>query len=383
MTKVFIVAAERSGDDLGAGLIKVLRQQDKTLLIEGIGGGAMRHMGVTSQMDIQGLSILGFVEGLKHYPMILRKVRECCDCIIQSRSEAVVLIDSWGFMIRVAKRLQKLGYKGQIIKYVAPQVWAMRAGRSKILARHVDLLLSIQPMDAPFFEPHGLDTIYVGNPIFDTDYRSGDADKIRKCVGNDRDAVLSIWFGSRPSEISQLAGDFIKVVKQLKEQNPNLSVVSAVAQSVRADVETALDKASVHNDITLFDEVSKKDVMAASTAALACSGTVTTQLASAGVPTIVAYRLNGLTFWAAKKLFKPSYISIVNIAAEAPLMPEFIQDAATPVNLAKALNEYLGNLESRENASKALLEQTDKMGAGTGQYANEKAASAILTALNF
>jgi len=99
MTKVFIVAAERSGDDLGAGLIKVLRQQDKTLLIEGIGGGAMRHMGVISQMDIQGLSILGFVEGLKHYPMILRKVRECCDCIIQSRSEAVVLIDSWGFMI--------------------------------------------------------------------------------------------------------------------------------------------------------------------------------------------------------------------------------------------------------------------------------------------
>jgi len=123
--------------------------------------------------------------------------------------------------------------------------------------------------------------------------------------------------------------------------------------------------------------------MAASTAALACSGTVTTQLASAGVPTIVAYRLNGLTFWAAKKLFKPSYISIVNIAAEAPLMPEFIQDAATPVNLAKALNEYLGNFESRENASKALLGQTDKMGAGTGQYANEKAASAILTALNF
>jgi len=173
MSKIFIVAVERSGDDLGAGLIKAIRNVDQNISVTAIGGSAMDEAGAPSQMSIDGLSILGFVEGIKHYPMILRKVSECCDQIIESEADAVILIDSWGFMIRVAKKLRKAGFKGKIIKYVAPQVWAMRSGRSKILARYTDLLLSIQPMDKPYFEPHGLQTVYVGNPVFDTDYRNG------------------------------------------------------------------------------------------------------------------------------------------------------------------------------------------------------------------
>lgn len=381
MSKIFIVAVERSGDDLGAGLIKAIRNVDQNISVTAIGGSAMDEAGAPSQMSIDGLSILGFVEGIKHYPMILRKVSECCDQIIESEADAVILIDSWGFMIRVAKKLRKAGFKGKIIKYVAPQVWAMRSGRSKILARYTDLLLSIQPMDKPYFEPHGLQTVYVGNPVFDTDYRNGSAEKIHRLVKKTDGQILSVWFGSRASEIDKLSKDFIDTIKILKRDNPNLLVVSAVANSVKRSLSSTIKANDADEIITLVDEALKKDVMAASDIALACSGTVTTQLASAGVPTIVAYRLNGLTYLAAKKLFKPSYISIVNIAADEGLMPEFIQDEATPSRLSTELTSYLNDPQKRQKASQALLSQTRKMGAGRNNRSNEKAANVILTAL--
>jgi len=178
-----------------------------------------------------------------------------------------------------------------------------------------------------------------------------------------------------------LSKDFIDTIKILKRDNPNLLVVSAVANSVKRSLSSTIKANDADEIITLVDEALKKDVMAASDIALACSGTVTTQLASAGVPTIVAYRLNGLTYLAAKKLFKPSYISIVNIAADEGLMPEFIQDEATPSRLSTELTSYLNDPQKRQKASQALLSQTRKMGAGRNNRSNEKAANVILTAL--
>jgi len=217
MTKsVYIVAVENSADHLGA-----------------------------DQLDISGLAILGFVEGLKSYPMILDRVRETSYSMILDRvratvesvmfhaPDAVILIDSWGFMIRVAKGLKAAGYSGKIIKYLAPQVWAMREGRSKILAQHVDYLMTIHSFDAPYFEKHGLPVSYVGNPIFDTDYHQGDGERLRRELGIDfKDEVVSVFFGSRLSEIQQLAKPFADAVALLKEQRPRLKFISPVSDSI-------------------------------------------------------------------------------------------------------------------------------------------------------
>jgi lipid-A-disaccharide synthase len=381
MTNLFVVAAERSGDDIGAALIKDIQSLDPDCQIEGIGGTAMADCGVPSQMDIEGLSILGFVEGLKHYPMIMRKVKTSADLILKSQAKAVVLIDSWGFMIRLAKRLKMLGYKGKIIKYVAPQVWAMREGRVKILAEVTDILLSIQPMDARYFEKHGLKTIYVGNPVFDEDYNSGNALSLRKKYGLGELPILSVWFGSRPSEVERLTEPFCVTIALLKKQFPDLVVMSPVAETVRELLRNHLSASLVDDEVLLLEEAEKLDVMAASDVALACSGTVTTQLASAGVPTIVAYRLNGLTYFVAKQLFKPNYISIVNIAANKPLMPEFLQSDANGPNLAAAVTQFLKDNNLSDVASKALTAQTQLMGAGHPEKVSKKAARAVLTAL--
>ena len=176
---VYIVAVESSGDHLGAGLIEALLAQSPNLQISAIGGKAMNGRGVGSALDITGLSILGFSEALRAYPLVRRRVREAVALILAARPDAVVLIDSWGFMIRVAQGLKRAGFVGQIVKYVAPQVWAMREGRSAILAKSIDHLLSIHSFDAPYFEKHGLRVTHVGNPMFDTDLGGGDETALR------------------------------------------------------------------------------------------------------------------------------------------------------------------------------------------------------------
>lgn len=381
MTELFIVAAERSGDELGAALIRDLKAREGAISIEGIGGESMALAGTPSLMDMTGLNILGFVEALKNYSLVLRKVKECVDIILRKSPDAVILIDSWGFMVRVAQRLKAAGFQGKIIKYVAPQVWAMRSGRSKTLAQSVDLLLSIQPMDAPYFERHGLETIYVGNPVFDMDFSKHQEEAIEAQFGLGDRPLLSVWFGSRPSEIATLAKDFKQTVLSLKQIFPDLVVCFPIVESIRGQLDPYLAELERLDNIHIVDETMKLAVMSASTAALACSGTVTSQLAGFGVPTVVAYRVNAITYFLAKQVFKLNHISIVNIASDRELMPEFIQGDATPPNLAKAVSHYLDSAKARDFASQALLAQTRLMGAGSGQKASEKAAQAILAAL--
>ena len=375
---VYIVAVENSADHLGAELTQHIRAKTPDVTLIGIGGAAMATERIESEIDISGLAILGFVEGLKSYPMILDRVRATVESIMTYNPDAAVLIDSWGFMIRVAKGLKKAGYQGRIIKYLAPQVWAMREGRSKILAQYVDYLMTIHSFDAPYFEKHGLPVSYVGNPMFDTDYRQGDGAGLRRELGIDpKDEVVSVFFGSRLSEIQQLAKPFADAVTQLKSERPRLKFISPVSESIATDVNAAAGEDLRLQNIILLPEARKFDVFAASNVALACSGTVTTQLACAGVPSVVSYRLNGLTYAVAKRLYKPSYISIVNIAADAPLMPEFIQHEVTGANLANAVTAYLNDDALRKEASAKLIAQTDAM-KGKGGAASERAALTVL-----
>ncbi|MCF6219862.1 MAG: lipid-A-disaccharide synthase [Robiginitomaculum sp.] len=384
---IYIVAAEKSGDELGAGLVRQLRKQtDGNITLSAIGGSALAAEGLESAIDISPLSILGFIEGLKSYPVIMERVAQATDAIITSKADAAVLIDSWGFMARVAKRLKKQGFRGKIIKYVAPQVWAMREGRAKVLAGLVDHLLTIHSFDAPYFTKHGLNTVYVGNPVFDEDYCGGDGAGLRREYNiPDEAPVLVMLFGSRLSEIQRLAEPFGDAMYILKKTLPNLIIVSPVSDTISEDVLAAAAQYRTLQDVILLKEDRKLDCFAAADAAIACSGTVTSQLAIAGVPTVVGYKLNALTFMIASRLYKPDYMSIVNIAAGAELMPEFMQNDCTGENLAGAVLAYLHDKQTRTNASQALRTATAKMRSGDetkNQNSNARAAKAVLGLFN-
>jgi len=359
---IFFLAAENSGDQLGANLMRFLSCSGHDLHVSGIGGTAMLEWVEDQNFDISRLSVLGFTEALRVYGHVLERVRSVCDIILEQNPDVVVLIDSWGFMVRVAKRLKALGYQGKVVKYVAPQVWAMRSGRAKILAKYVDYLISIQPMDKAYFDAVGLANDYAGNPMFDEDFSSGNRAALRQSYNIPETApIIGVFFGSRLSELKRLSPCFADAIMQVKAQYPEAYFISPMAENIAEDVLALAGQDQRLQNVILLPEERKKDVYATIDLALACSGTVTTQLASVGIPTIVAYRVSALTYHVAKHLFKPDYMSLVNIAADKALMPEFMQNAVSGDSLSKALIARIKDPLLQKSESHALLAQTRKM----------------------
>ena len=380
---VFIVAAEPSADQLGADLARALLEKEPHLVLNGIGGDRMAEAGLRSLMSIDGLAILGFVEGLQSYGLVLKKVREATRIILEHNPRAVVLIDSWGFMVRVAKRLKAQGYQGKVVKYIAPQVWATRPGRAKILARHVDHLLSTQSLDAPYFEQTDLPMTFVGNPVLESVTQTSSKEKtqfINEFGLDPSKPVYGVFLGSRPSEIERIGPGIKKVIEAISKKHPSAQPVCIVAEAVKPQVETLM----AGSGVMLVPQSSRDVAMSTLDAAIACSGTITTQLASLGVPTVVVYRLSPITYFAAKRLFQQRYVSLVNISVDLNtpggsefLMPEFLQNEALSQAPADVLSNYLQGGEGVQALRERLKEETRRMGVGS-ENASDRAADTIL-----
>jgi len=380
--KVMLVAAEASGDALGAGLAKVLRARlgaDVTFV--GIGGAKMAEQGVESPFDIAQLSILGILEGLKAYPTVKARLKDSVALAAREKPDVAVLIDSWGFNIRLAHALRKLDPSLPLVKYVAPQVWAYREGRARSLAKSVDLLLSIQPMDKPYFDKAGLVSVFVGNSALAKRFDHADAARLRAEVGaSATDPVLLVLPGSRPSEIERVMPAFEDAVRRLKADRPDLVVVVpaayTVAEAVKARVAGWPFRAHV-----IEDERLKDDAFVAGDVALACSGTVTTELALAGRPMVVGYKTGAVTYALVKRLMKPKWITLFNIAAGKAIAQELIQDACEGEALAREVGWLLDDPALRARQAAEQFAALDKMGRGMPDP-SEAAADALLDFLD-
>ncbi len=374
-----LVAAEASGDALGAGLARALRTRlgaDKIRFV-GVGGAKMAAEGVQSPFDIAQLSILGIVESLKAYPRAMARLKDTLALAAREKPDVAILIDSWGFNIRLAKALRKQDPALPLVKYVAPQVWAYRASRAKDLAGAVDLLLSIQPMDRPFFDAVDLPSVFVGNSALAHDFSHADPARLRAAIGAGvGEPILLVLPGSRPSEIERVLPPFEDAVRRLKAQRPDLHVVvpaaSTVADSVKARVAAWPFRAHV-----IEDEALKDDAMVAGTVALACSGTVTTELALAGCPMVVGYITGKVTYALLKSMFKPRWVTLFNIAADETVAPEFLQEACSGQILAAEIARRLDDVSLRETQIAAQNAALDRMGRGMADP-SEAAASALL-----
>jgi len=376
-----LVAAEASGDALGAGLACALKQRNPDIEFVGVGGSRMAAEGVESPFDIAELSILGIFEGLKAYPRVVRRADETAALAVRTRPDVAVLIDSWGFTLRVARRLRRRLPDLPLVKYVGPQVWASRPGRAKTLAGAVDLLLALHRFDAPYFEAEGLPTVFVGSSALARDFSGADPARLRADLAVDPGApILLVLPGSRPSEIERVLPPFIEAAGALLRERPSLEVVLPVAGTVAAQVRQAvavLSKDWPKPPRLIEDETLKADAMVAASAALACSGTVTTELALAGCPMVVGYRLGPLTYRVLKRLVTTPYVTLFNIAAGRMVAPELIQDACTGPALAAAAAPLLDDPAARRAQVEAQNDALEKMGRGGGDPAG-RAADAVI-----
>lgn len=378
---VMLVAAEASGDVLGAGLARSLRRRlGGRVRFVGVGGARMREEGVESPFDIAELSVLGLVEGLAAYGRVVRRADETAALARRERPDIAVLIDSWGFTLRVAQRLRRVDPDLPLIKYVGPQVWASRPGRAKTLAQAVDHLLALHSFDPPWFEAHGLPVTFVGNPALHRDFSLADGQRFRQRIGAaPADPVLLVLPGSRPAEVKRLRGPFGEAVIQLRKQRPNLRVAVAVAETVSEDVRTWVASWPTGADL-IESEAERLDAMKGATIALACSGTVTTELALAGCPMVIGYRLGSVTYALLKPLLRTRWITLFNIAAQDFVAPELLQGRCTGPLLAAALAERLDDVGLRNSQIAAQNAALDRMGRG-GRDPSETAAEAVLSIL--
>lgn len=380
---VMLVAAEASGDALGAELARALKARlgaDGVRFV-GVGGAQMAREGVQSPFDIGELSILGLFEGLMAYPRVVRRANETAALAAREKPDVAVLIDSWGFNLRVAHRLRKLDPKLPLVKYVGPQVWASRPGRAKTLAKAVDHLLAIHSFDAPYFEAAGLKTTFVGNPALARDLSGADGARLRAAIDAEPEAqILLILPGSRRSEIARVMPAFEDAAAHLLDERPDLRIVVPVAPTVAGQVKARLAAWS-HPAEIIEDEGLKYDAMKAATVALACSGTVTTELALAGCPMVVAYKVGAITYTLLKPLIRTPYITLLNIAAGQAVAPEMIQRDCNGPALAAVLAERLDDPALRERQVAAQYAAMDKMGRGQPDP-SEAAADAVLKILD-
>ena len=373
---VFLIAGEASGDNLGARLMAALtRRTANRIRFAGIGGAAMAREGLASLFPIGELSLMGLAEILPHLPRLLRRLSETTAEIARLRPQVVVTIDAPEFSLRVARRSGHLGIPR--VHYVAPQVWAWRPGRARKLAGCVDRLMALLPFEPPYFEDAGLPCDFVGHPVVESGADAGDGAAFRARHGIAPEAtVVSVLPGSRHNEVRRLLPIFEAAVNILARDRPGLVFAVSTVEAVREEVAAAVGTWS-RPAIVVTDPAEKFDAFAASRAAIAKSGTVTLELALAGVPMAICYKVSAVTAFFARRLVTVDHAGLVNLLTERVVAPELIQEACTPVGIAEKIAPLLDDGATRAAQLAGFEAVVARLG-GKSPAPSERAAEVVL-----
>lgn len=375
--KVFMIAGEASGDALGASLMQgVDNRLAGGVCFVGVGGEGMMAQGLEPLFPMDDLSVMGVFEVLPRLPLLLKRIKETADAVERLKPDVLVTIDSPDFCFRVIKKLKARGCAVPVVHYVAPSVWAWRPGRAAKVAKFLDHLLCLLPFEPPYFVREGLAATFVGHPVVTGGLDQGDGNAFRARHGIEAgQPVLCVLPGSRVGEVERLLPVFGEAVAKLAAQNPGLCVVTPTLRTLKNRVEQALSGWPVRTIVVEADE--KADAFAASDAALAASGTVGLELALAHVPHIIAYRVNAVTAFLAKRLLKTPYVNLVNIILGREVVPELIQENCTAENLARDLTRLLDDGRARQAQLGAFDDALQKLGKG-GPPPGERAAEVVI-----
>jgi lipid-A-disaccharide synthase len=377
---LYIVAAEESGDALGAALVRALRARlGDALTVDGVGGRAMAAAGIISPFAIDELSIVGIAAVPRRLPMIFRRIRETAAAVVAAHPDALVIIDSPDFTHRVARRVRRLAPKIPILDYVSPSIWAWRPGRARAMRAYVDQVLAILPFEpAVHVKLGGPPCLYVGHPMVEhiAELRPN-AEEAQRRRANP--PVVLVLPGSRGSEIRHLLGTFGATIAQVAARSGPMELVLPTVPHLVAQVRAGVAGWAVAPRIVV-EPAEKWAAFRRARAALAASGTVTLELALAGIPTVAAYRLS-IVEWNIARLLRmrstlPSVI-LANLVLGENVIPELLQSACTPERLAAALLPLLSDTAQRQRQIEAFGRLDAIMAIG-GEAPSAKAAAIVL-----
>ena len=342
---LLIIAGETSGDQHGAAMVRVLREDFPDLPIFGVGGEAMRAAGVETLFDVEALNVVGLVEVLAKVPSGLLMARRLLRAARERGARVVVLIDAPGFNLPLARWAKQAGLR--VVYYVSPQIWAWRQNRVHKVAHRVDKMLTLFPFEVPFYAAAGVDAEYVGHPLLDCLPGLPDRSQAAQTLGLDAQRpIVALLPGSRRREVELLLEPMLAALSLIRHDLPEVQGVLPVAPTVAATVQQIVSGFS--GALTVARQQSLTALCAADFA-LVASGTATLEAGLIGTPMVIVYRVNRLTAWLAKRLLRVPHIGLINIVAERQVVPELLQEAVSPRTMAAtALNVLRDSVKARQ-----------------------------------
>jgi lipid-A-disaccharide synthase len=364
-----------SGDRLGAGLIREIRRTYPDAVFEGIAGPAMIDAGCRSWMPIEELSVMGLAEVVRHLGRLIRIKRRVIRRFLGHRPDVFVGIDAPDFNLRVEPALKAAGIP--TVQYVSPSLWAWRPGRVKTVAAAVDRVLCLLPFEPDFYAPQGVDAVFVGHPMADEIPMRPDRPAARKSLGAPaHGVVIALLPGSRMSEIHSLAGPFAETAAHIAARRPDIRFLLPVASArLREPIRAAVSAAGVANRVRLVDGRAR-EVMTAADIVLLASGTAALEAALLKRPLVVAYRMSALSQWILEtfRMVRIKHFSLPNLISGEELVPEFLQDAVDPPDMARRL---LGLLDDARRQAE-LVKRFSDMHRLLARDADRQSAQAVL-----
>lgn len=375
--RIFLVAGEHSGDHLGAGLMRALRLRTDAIRFDGVGGDAMVREGLHPLFPMSDIAVMGFVPVIRRLPLILRRIEETVAAVVAARPDVLVIIDSPDFTHRVARGVRRRVPAMPIVDYVSPTVWAWRPGRARAMRRYVDHVLALLP-----FEPDahrrlgGPACTYVGHPLIERlgELRPGADERQWRETPS-----LLVLPGSRRSEIQRLSGVFGEAVQRLADELGPIDVVLPAVEDLEAEIRALVARWKIAPRI-VTGEAAKLAAFRRARAALAASGTVTLELALAGVPMVVAYKVSPLEVWL-RYVVTVRTMVLPNLILGRNAIPEFFQEACTPERLAGALRPLLATGPERQRQIAAFAELDDLMRLPGAASPSQRAADVVRSTL--
>jgi lipid-A-disaccharide synthase len=378
--KIFLIATEASGDRLGASLMKVLRQRlGDAVRFEGIGGQQMAREGLASLFPIEELSIIGLTAVVRQLPKIVRLIRNTAKAVADAGPDALVMIDSPDFTHRVARRVRARDRSIPIIHYVSPSVWAWRPGRARAMRTYVDHVLALLPFEPKEYERlRGPPCSYVGHPLTEQAklLRPNPEEQRRR---NEPPPVVLVLPGSRRSEIAQHMAVFGQALARLHSEGMAPELILPTMPHLQEAVAQALVDWPVQPRVVLGEQ-EKRAAFRIARGALAKSGTVTLELAIAGVPMVAAYRTGAAEAWVLRRLIKANSVILANLVVGENVVPEYLQQDCTPEKLSHALREVLADSTLRQRQLSAFAKIDAIMSTGS-EPPSVRAAEIVLATM--
>ncbi|MEM9637993.1 MAG: lipid-A-disaccharide synthase [Pseudomonadota bacterium] len=379
--RVFIIAGEPSGDRLGGALMAGLKALRPDVRFDGIGGTDMQAQGLQSRFPMEELSVMGIAEILPKYRALMARINQTAAAVVETAPDLLITIDSPDFSLRVARRV-KAASKIRTVHYVAPTVWAWRAGRARKMAEVIDHVLALFPFEPPLMTVDGMVCDFVGHPVVaEPATTAEEVAAFRDTHQLGEAPVLLVLPGSRRGEVSRLAAIFGQAIAPVQKRHPGVKVVlpaaAPVADLVKEEVTDWPVKPIVLDPRGMSLDAAgalKRAAFRAADVALAASGTVSLELAAARTPMVIAYRMNWLSFRLIRAMALIDTVTLVNLVSDTRVVPEFLGPACQPDAIGQALIDVLDAPETQQAAMESTMQRLGEGGEDPGM----RAARAVL-----